>query len=106
MAAGDGFQVTSAALVRHARSVDRIADEVGTAQAAAAQVRMGGAAYGKLPVCQAIPLFLNVLQDRAVTALSAAEAALHSAAAALDHNANAYDDAESGISAGFTGMYR
>ncbi|MFC4020407.1 hypothetical protein ACFOW4_21025 [Micromonospora sp. GCM10011542] len=106
MAAGEGFEVTSAALVRHARSVDRIAGEVNNAHGAAAHVVLGAEAYGKLPVCQAIPLFLDVLQERAVAALAAAEESLRSAAGGLESNARAYDETDSGISSGFAGMHR
>ncbi|MEH1165540.1 ESX-1 secretion-associated protein [Micromonospora sp. CPCC 205539] len=106
MAAAEGFEVTSAALIQHARSVDRIAGEVDTAHNAAAHVVLGAEAYGKLPVCQAIPMFLDLLQERAVAALAAAEESLRSAVGGLESNARAYDEADSGISSGFGGMYR
>ncbi|MGC4745198.1 hypothetical protein ACLQ28_05990 [Micromonospora sp. DT201] len=106
MTADKGFEVTSSALVQHARSVDRIAGEVDQAHAAAEHVVMGSEAYGKLPVCQVIPLFLDLLQDRAVAALAAAEESLRSAVGGLESNARAYDEADSGISASFNGMYR
>ncbi|MEK8108252.1 hypothetical protein NKG94_31265 [Micromonospora sp. M12] len=78
-----GFEVTTAALTQHARSVDRIADAIDTAHDAGAHVRMGADAYGQLPVCQAIPFLLDFLQAPAVDALAAAQEALHSAAGRL-----------------------
>ncbi|MEH0938588.1 ESX-1 secretion-associated protein [Micromonospora psammae] len=101
-----GFEVATAALTGHARSVDRIAGEVGTAHDAAAHVRMGAGAYGQLPACQAIPFLLDFLQDPAVDALAAAREALHSAAGALDGTVDAYHDTDETNSASFHRMHR
>lgn len=101
-----GFEVTASALTGHARSVDRIAGEIGTAHEAAAHVKMGAEAYGKLPACLVIPYLLDFLQGPAVEALAAAQEALHSAGGALDANADAYGGTESGVSAAFHRMHR
>ncbi|MEU7798390.1 type VII secretion target [Micromonospora arborensis] len=101
-----GFEVTTAALTQHARSVDRIAEAIDTAHDAGAHVRMGADAYGQLPICQAIPFLLDFLQGPAVDALAAAQEALHSAAGALDATVDAYDDTDGTISASLGRMYR
>ncbi|MET8278536.1 hypothetical protein [Micromonospora sp. NPDC005174] len=101
-----GFEVTTAAVTTHARSVDRISGGIGVAHDAAAYVRMGGDAYGHLPVCQAIPFLLDFLQGPAADALAAAQEALHSAAGALDATVDAYHDTDSTISASLGRMHR
>ncbi|ATO15224.1 ESX-1 secretion-associated protein [Micromonospora sp. WMMA2032] len=101
-----GFEVTAAALTGHARSVDRIAGEIGTAHDAGAHVRMGAEAYGQIPVCQAIPFLLDFLQGPAVDALAAAREALHSAAGALDTTVIAYHDTDGTVSALLQRLHR
>ncbi|GAA2184045.1 hypothetical protein GCM10009848_07850 [Micromonospora lupini] len=101
-----GFEVTTAAVTGHARSVDRIAEAVGAAHDAGAQMRMGAGAYGHLPVCQAIPFLLDVVQGPAVEALAAAREALHSAAGALDGTVDAYHHVDGTISAALGRMHR
>ncbi|MCF0094284.1 hypothetical protein AB0B39_03865 [Micromonospora sp. NPDC049114] len=101
-----GFEVTTAAVTGHARSVDRIAEAIGTAHDAGAYVRMGAGAYGHLPVCQAIPFLLDFLQGPAVEALAAAQEALHSAAGALDGTVDAYHQTDGTISAALGRMHR
>ncbi|MGK5738068.1 type VII secretion target [Micromonospora sp. URMC 103] len=101
-----GFEVTTTALTGHARSVDRIAEAIGVAHDAAAQVRAGADAYGQLPACRAIPFLLDFLQGPAVDALAAAQEALRSAAGALDDTANNYHHTESEASASFQRMQR
>ncbi|MFC5923849.1 type VII secretion target [Micromonospora vulcania] len=101
-----GFEVTTAALTEHARSVDRIAGAIGTAHDAGAYVRMGADAYGQLPTCQAIPFLLDFLQDPAVDALAAAQEALHSAAEALDATVDTYHETDGTISASLGQMHR
>ncbi|MFC3499947.1 hypothetical protein ACFOOK_03025 [Micromonospora krabiensis] len=96
-----GFEVTAATLTGHARSVGRIAAEIGTAHDAAAHVQVGADAYGQLPACQAIPFLLDFLQQPAVDALAAAQEALHSAARALDDTVDAYHRTEAKVSASF-----
>jgi hypothetical protein len=101
-----GFEVTTAAVTTHARSVDRISTGIGVAHDAAAYVRMGADAYGHLPVCQALPFLLDFLQGPAAEALAAAQEALHSAAGALDETVDAYDDTDATISASLGRMHR
>ncbi|WP_165435784.1 hypothetical protein [Micromonospora violae] len=96
-----GFEVTATALTGHARSVGRIAAEVGTAHDAAAHVQVGADAYGQLPVCRAIPFLLDFLQEPAVQALAAAQEALLSAARALEDTVDSYHRTEAKVSASF-----
>ncbi|MEV4823877.1 ESX-1 secretion-associated protein [Micromonospora sp. NPDC049274] len=101
-----GFEVTTAAVTAHARSVDRISGGIGAAHDAAAYVQMGADAYGHLPVCQALPFLLDFLQGPAVDALAAAQEALHSAAGALDGTVDAYHHTDGTISASLGRMHR
>lgn len=95
--AGDGFNVAADALRTHAGSVDIVADQVATARAAGAQVKLGHDAYGKLPTCQMIAALLDPIQGYGVDALAAAVDALQSSADALRATASGYDTTDAAV---------
>jgi uncharacterized protein YukE len=95
--AGDGFNVVADALRAHAGSVDTVADQVATAKAAGAQVKLGHDAYGKLPICQMIAALLDPIQGYGVDALAAAVDALQSSADALREAATGYDTTDGAV---------
>jgi len=66
------------AVARHAGSVDTAADAITTAKAAAAQVQMGGEAYGK--ICVLLPGLIGMLSGSGVEALDAAATSLRETA--------------------------
>jgi hypothetical protein len=103
--AGDGFNVVTDALRTHAGSVDTVADQVATAKAAGAQVRMGHDAYGKLPTCQMIAALLDPIQGYGVDALGAAVDALQGSAGALRAAASGYDGTDTGVEGTFRATY-
>jgi uncharacterized protein YukE len=102
---GDGFNVVAGALRAHASSVDAVADQVATAKAAGAQVKMGHDAYGKLPTCQMIAALLDPIQGYGVDALGAAVDALQSSADALRTAASGYDTTDASVHDTFRSTY-
>ncbi|MEV6601463.1 type VII secretion target [Actinoplanes sp. NPDC051346] len=78
---GDGFQISPAAVAAHAGAVDQVADGMELGRAAAAQVQLGGEAYGKL--CAFLPGLIDRLADPTVDALTECAAALRETAVDL-----------------------
>jgi hypothetical protein len=103
--AGDGFDVVADALRTHAGSIDTVADEVATAKAAGAQVKLGHDAYGKLPTCQMIAALLDPIQGYGVDALGAAVDVLQSSADALRRAASGYDSTDASVQDAFQDGY-
>ncbi|WP_306203723.1 ESX-1 secretion-associated protein [Actinoplanes sp. RD1] len=68
------MELPSDAVLGHARSVDRIADDVQQARAAVREVSMGTQAYGQL--CQFLPALLSPLFSLAAGSLHDTEDAL------------------------------
>ncbi|MGW0434072.1 type VII secretion target [Micromonospora sp. NPDC003197] len=97
-----GFEVDQGALLRHAGSVDTVAQEVQIARSAAAHVQMGRDAYGRLPICQALAGFLEPIQGQALNTLVAAVDALNSTADALRSAAGHYGDTDTEVARAFS----
>ncbi|MCZ7374904.1 type VII secretion target [Micromonospora sp. WMMC250] len=80
--AGDvEMQMSVAAVMRHAATVDDSAEKMETARGAAAYVQMGAEAYGQ--ICGFLPRLIDPVADRAVTALGESASALRETAANL-----------------------
>ncbi|MEU7918979.1 hypothetical protein ACGFIP_05505 [Micromonospora zamorensis] len=80
--AGDAeMQMSVAAVIRHAATVNDTADSMEAARGAAAYVQMGAEAYGQ--ICGFLPRLIDPVADRAVTALGESATALREAAANL-----------------------
>ncbi|WP_327035623.1 hypothetical protein [Micromonospora ureilytica] len=80
--AGDAeMQMSVAAVIRHAATVDDTADSMEAARGAAAYLQMGAEAYGQ--ICGFLPRLIDPVADRAVTALGESATALREAAANL-----------------------
>ena len=104
MGSGRGFEVTAGDLVAHARSLDRVCDEVAAARNAGSAVVLGSGAYGVL--CGWVAGLLAPAQDSAVTALAGSVGALEQTARGLRDSAGVYDAVDAGSSAGFDRMAR
>ena len=102
MGSGHGFEVTAADLVTHARSLDRVSDDVAAARDAGATVVLGSGAYGVL--CGWVAGLLAPAQDSAVSALAGSVRALDETARGLRDSAGVYDTTDAGSSAGFDRM--
>jgi hypothetical protein len=75
------MRIAVPALIGHAGSVDSAADGMETGRSAAAQVRMGGEAYGK--ICAFLPALIDPIGETAVSALAEAASSLRETAANL-----------------------
>jgi hypothetical protein len=76
----------------HAGSVDATSDTIETGRSAAAQVQLGGEAYGIL--CQFLPGLINPLGDKAVDAMTESHTALQSTADKLRKASGASDSTD------------
>ncbi|MGC4861137.1 type VII secretion target [Micromonospora sp. DT41] len=100
--AGDAeMHMSVAAVVRHAETVNDIADKMETARGAAAYVQMGAEAYGQ--ICGFLPRLIDPLADRAVAALGESATALRAAAANLRAAAAATEATDAGNARRLTG---
>lgn len=84
----DRYEVLTESLTKHAGKVDRIADQVAQATAAAHQMGLPSDAYG--PLCVDLPVMLNPLQQLGAVALAACANRLSSAAGGLRATARDY----------------
>ncbi|HEX8632047.1 MAG TPA: hypothetical protein VF755_28135 [Catenuloplanes sp.] len=82
----------TAAVARHAGSVDHAAEAMDTGRQAAAQVQMGAEAYGQL--CAFLPGLIGAVADRAVTALGESASALRETALSLRSAVAAAEDTD------------
>ena len=77
----DQMRIPLQAVVGHAGSVDSAADGMDLGRSAAAQVRMGAEAYGK--ICAFLPGLIDPIGGTAVSALAEAASSLRETAANL-----------------------
>jgi hypothetical protein len=98
----DHFVTAADDLIRHAGSVDRVAEDVTLARDAAVHVQMGRGAYGKLPTCQMIPTLLDPIQDLAVDSLREAVDSLQTTAEHLRGTARRYTGTDESAARRFT----
>ncbi|MFF0316951.1 type VII secretion target [Micromonospora sp. NPDC005252] len=99
--AGDAeMQMSVAAVIRHASTVDDTADKMETARGAAAYVQMGVEAYGQ--ICVFLPRLIDPVADRTVTALGESATALREAAANLRAAAAATEATDAASAQRFT----
>ena len=77
----DVLRMPVAAVAGHAGSVDQAADGMELGRSAAAQVQLGGEAYGK--ICAFLPGLIEPLGETAVSALAEAASSLRETAANL-----------------------
>jgi hypothetical protein len=89
----DQVQVNPTDLLSHAGRVDGVADDFSLARQTGAAVRADSAAYGKL--CQIVPAFLDLLQDKVVDGIAAAAMSAYDTADALRATASDYDGSDS-----------
>ncbi|GAB2567820.1 hypothetical protein Aab01nite_44280 [Paractinoplanes abujensis] len=84
-----GFEVQGDAIMRHASTVDDVAEQVAQGRSAASSVVIGRDAYGFL--CQLIPSLLDPIQDATVNALQEATDSLQRASDDLRATAREYN---------------
>jgi hypothetical protein len=84
----EDYEVLTEALTEHARTVDRIADQMGQAAAAGQQMSLPSDTYG--PLCVDLPLMINPLQELVAMALTACAKHLGSAARGIRTTARDY----------------
>jgi hypothetical protein len=88
MTGDPGFQAEGTTILQHAGTVDKVADLVDQARAAAGAVRVGRDAYGVL--CGLIPTLLDPVQESIVGALHGAVDSLRATAEDLRSTAHDY----------------
>lgn len=100
---GDGYQVRTADLTKHAQSIQQVAGTLGEAMAAAQQVTLGVQAYGL--ICG--PLFVPpVLAIEAIglETLSAAQQAANDLNTGITTTVRNYDRTEQSTTGSFTAL--
>jgi hypothetical protein len=93
-----------AAVRVHAGSVDHTSATVEQGRSAAAQVQLGGQAYGML--CQFLPALITPLADKAVEVMTESRTALHSTADKLRTASGASDSTDHGSAARTNSIHR
>jgi hypothetical protein len=88
MGSPDPLTVTPAQLVTHADLLFHLSSDVATARSAGQQVRMDTGAYGK--ICVAIPIAMNMLQDKVIGAIDTAAHGLYDGGVKLHQAAGNY----------------
>ena len=92
MGTSDPLTVPPAQLVTHADLLFRVSSDVATARSAGEQVRMDAGAYGK--ICVAIPIAMNVLQDKVIDAIGTAAHGLYDGGVKLRRAAGNYQTSD------------
>ena len=100
---GDGYQVQTADLRKHAQSVQQVTNTLDEAMAAAQQVTLGVAAYGQICGPLFVPPVLAV-ESVGLTTLSAAQRAANTIRTGIATTARDYDTVEQGTATGFDTM--
>ncbi|NHD19008.1 MULTISPECIES: type VII secretion target [Actinopolyspora] len=94
----DGFGVNTDEVRAHAKRLQGVTDQIGTAQDAAGQVSLNGSdAYGVLCSPILTPL-IGAIEVQAMTAIGTANAAVEATATGLEGAATAYDEVDQQIS--------
>jgi hypothetical protein len=92
MTSHDPLTVTPAQLVAHADLLFHLSSEVATAKNAGQRVRMDAGAYGK--ICFAIPVAMDVLQDKVIDAIDTAAHGLYDGGVKLRQAAGNYQTSD------------
>jgi hypothetical protein len=92
MASHDQLTVTPAQLVTHADLLFHLSSDVATARSAGEQVRIHAGAYGK--ICVAIPIAMNMLQDKVIDAINTAAHGLYDGGVRLHQAAGNYQTSD------------
>ncbi|WP_017973419.1 type VII secretion target [Actinopolyspora halophila] len=94
----DGFGVNTDEVRAHAKRLQDVTDQIGTAQDAAGQVSLNGAdAYGMLCSPILTPL-IGSIEVQGMAAIGTANAAVEATATGVDVAAKAYDEVDQQIS--------
>lgn len=96
-----GYEVITEALVGHATSLGRIADQLSTALDAANTVSMPRDAYGV--ICQFFPPMIDPIEQSGVTTIQQSVTAMNETITAVNTTAREYDTVESTNTQSFGG---
>lgn len=96
-----GYEVVTEALVAHATSLGRIADQLSTALDAANTVSMPRDAYGV--ICQFFPPMIDPIEQAGVTAIQQSVSSMNDTVTAVQNTARDYDAVETANSQSFGG---
>lgn len=88
----DPLAVTPAQLMTHADLLFHLSSDVTAARSAGQQIRMDAGAYGK--ICVAIPIAMNVLQDKVIDAIDTAAHGLYDGGVKLHQAAGNYQTSD------------
>jgi hypothetical protein len=92
MGTPEPLAVTPVQLVTHADLLFHLSSDVATARSAGRQIRMDAGAYGK--ICVAIPIAMNVLQDKVIDAIDTAAHGLYDGGVKLRRAAGDYQTSD------------
>jgi hypothetical protein len=92
MATPEPLTVTPAQLVTHADLLFHLSSDVAAARSAGQQIRMAAGAYGK--ICVAIPIAMNVLQEKVIEAIDTAAHGLYDGGVKLHQAAGNYQTSD------------
>ncbi|HEU0079575.1 MAG TPA: type VII secretion target [Longimicrobiaceae bacterium] len=96
-----GYEVITEALVTHATSLGRIADQLGTALDAANTVSMPRDAYGV--ICQFFPPMIDPIEQAGVSAIQQGVTSMNESVTAVNTTAREYDAVETTNAQSFGG---
>lgn len=97
-----GYEVITDALVGHATSLGRIADQLSTALDAATTVSMPRDAYGI--ICQFFPPMIDPIEQAGVNAIQQGVTSMNDTITAVNNTARDYDTVETTNSQSFGGV--
>lgn len=97
----DGYEVVTQALVGHATSLGRVADQLATALDAANAVSMPRDAYGV--ICQFFPPMIDPIEQAGVSAIATGVQAMQDTITGVNDTARFYDTVETNNAGSFQG---